>query len=132
MERAYVRAVSQLIACEMHPLNNLRALDFVRQSCGQDEEGMRAWYRHWIDDGFSKLESLLERERRHGRHCLGDEVSMADCCLVPQVANARRYGCDLGPYPTIVRIEQACARHPAFIEASPERQKLEFWEGAAP
>jgi maleylacetoacetate isomerase len=127
-ERAYVRAVSQLIACEMHPLNNLRALDFVRQRYGQDEDGIRTWYGHWIADGFSKLESLLQREQRHGRYCLGDRISMADCCLVPQVANARRYGCDLAPYPTVVRIDEACRQHPAFIEAGPENQKGEFWK----
>jgi len=128
LDRAYVRAVSQLIACEIHPLNNLRALDFVRTSYAQDEEGIRAWYRHWIADGFSKLESLLERERRHGRYCCGDRISMADCCLVPQVANARRYACDLTPYPGLVRISDACVQLPAFIEASPESQKDEFWK----
>ncbi|OFZ98226.1 MAG: maleylacetoacetate isomerase [Betaproteobacteria bacterium RIFCSPLOWO2_02_FULL_62_17] len=127
-ERVYVRAVSQLVACEIHPLNNVRALDFVRKSYGQGEDGIRAWYWHWIADGFSKLESLLQREKRHGRYCLGDRISMADCCLVPQLANARRYACDLAPYPTLVRIDEACREHPAFIEASPEQQKGEFWK----
>ena len=127
-ERAYVRALSQLVACEIHPLNNLRALDFVRKSYRQDEDGVRAWYAHWIADGFSKLESVLQREKRHGRYCLGDRISMADCCLVPQVANARRYACDLASYPAVARIDEACRAHPAFIAASPERQGSEFWK----
>ena len=127
-ERVYVRAVSQLVACEIHPLNNLRALDFVRSTYGQGEEGIRTWYWHWIADGFSKLESFLQREQRHGRYCLGDRISMADCCLVPQMANARRLDCDLAPYPTLLRIDAACREHPAVIEASPEQQTNEFWK----
>ncbi len=129
LERAYVRALSQLVACEIHPLNNLRALDFVRKSYAQDEQGIHRWYRHWIADGFSKLESWLVRENRYGRYCSGDRLSMADCCLVPQVANAGRYACDLAPYPTVARINDACVQLPLFIEASPESQKGEFWKG---
>ena len=122
IERAYVRAVAQIIACEMHPLNNLRTLKHLRRACKLDEEGVNAWYRHWIADGFAMLEAYLGREKRHGRYCLGDTVSMADCCLVPQVFNAQRYNCELAPYPTIMRIFDACMQLDAFASTQPMRQ----------
>jgi maleylacetoacetate isomerase len=131
LERAYVRSVSQLVACEIHPLNNLRAIDFVRNTYRPDESGIDAWYRHWIADGFSKLESFFAREKRHGRYCNGDRISMADCCLVPQVANAKRNDCDLAPYPNVMRINDACLQLPCFIEAMPESQAMVFWNGSA-
>ena len=131
LDRAYVRAVSQLISSEIHPLNNLRALNFVRKSYSPDEQGMNAWYGHWIADGFAMLEAYLKRESRHGTYCHGDEVSMADCCLVPQVANARRWNCDLTPYPILMRIHDACVALPSFIQASPENQEEKWWLGAA-
>jgi len=130
-QRAYARAVSQLIACEIHPLNNLRALEYLRKFYGQDEEGVRAWYRHWIAEGLSMLERLLAREQLHGRYCLGDRVSMADCCVVPQVANAQRYACDLSPYPAVMRIHEACVRLPEFVRASPENQTHSLWLSAS-
>lgn len=120
--RAYVRAVAQIIACEMHPLNNLRTLKHLRKAFKLDEEGVNAWYRHWIADGFAMLEAYLRREKRHGRYCNGDTVSMADCCLVPQVFNAQRYDCELAPYPTLMRIFDACMQLDAFAATQPMKQ----------
>jgi maleylacetoacetate isomerase len=122
VERAYVRAVSQLIACEIHPLNNLRTLKYIKKTYKLDEEGVNTWYRHWIADGFAMLEGYLSRERRHGRYCHGEAVSMADCCLVPQVFNAQRYECDVSPYPTIMRLFDACMRLGAFSSTQPSGQ----------
>jgi maleylacetoacetate isomerase len=121
-DRAYVRALSQIIACEIHPLNNLRTLNFVRDTYGQDKEGLNRWYRHWIAEGFRMMEDLITREKRYGKYSCGDQVSMADCCLVPQVANAQRYQCDLSAYPTVMRIHEALIGLPAFVQASPEKQ----------
>jgi maleylacetoacetate isomerase len=122
VERAYVRAVSQIIACEMHPLNNLRTLKYIRKAYKLDEEGVNSWYRHWIAEGFGMLESYLGRERRFGTYCNGDAVSMADCCLVPQVFNAQRYNCELAPYPRIMRIFDDCMKLDAFASTQPMRQ----------
>jgi len=122
IDRAYVRAVSQIIACEMHPLNNLRTLKHLRKSYNLDEEGVNAWYRHWIAEGFRMLETYLERENRSGKYCYRDVVTMADCCLVPQVFNAHRYNCDLKPYPTITRICDECMKLDAFTSTQPSRQ----------
>jgi maleylpyruvate isomerase len=120
--RAYVRAFSQIVACEIHPLNNTRTLKYVRKTYGLDEEGVNAWYRHWIAEGFNMMEAFLVRNGMHGKYCYGDQVSMADCCLVPQVFNAQRYNCDLKPYPTAMRIHEACMKLDAFIQAQPEKQ----------
>ena len=122
VERAYVRAVSQIVACEMHPLNNLRTLKYIRKAYKLDEEGVNTWYRHWIADGFGMLEGYLGRERRVGTYCDGDAVSMADCCLVPQVFNAQRYNCELAPYPMIMRIFDACMQLDAFAATQPMKQ----------
>ena len=121
-ERAYVRAVSQIIACEMHPLNNLRTLKHIKRTFKLDEEGVNAWYGHWIAAGFTMLESYLAREGRAGRHCLGDAVTLADCCLVPQVFNAKRYECELAPYPRVMRIFDECMKLDAFASTQPMRQ----------
>jgi maleylacetoacetate isomerase len=121
-ERAYVRAFSQLVACEVHPLNNLRTLNYLRATYKLDQEGVNAWYRHWIADGFAMMEGFLAKEGRSGRYCLGDQVTMADCCLVPQVFNAQRYKCDLGPYPTVMRINEECCKLDAFAAAHPLKQ----------
>jgi maleylpyruvate isomerase len=122
LDRAYVRAFSQLIACEIHPLNNLRTLKYVRKTYDLDEEGVNRWYRHWIEEGFSMMESFLVANGRHGTYCHGEQFSMADCCLVPQVFNAQRYNCDLAPYPVLMRIHEACMRLPAVIDAQPSHQ----------
>jgi maleylacetoacetate isomerase len=120
--RARVRALAQLVACDIHPLNNLRVLQYLAKELGESEDARNDWYRHWIEDGFDALEALLAGSSETGRHCHGDEPGLADVLLVPQMYNARRYQCDLTPYPTITRIEQACNALPAFDRARPERQ----------
>ncbi len=122
VDRAYVRAVAQIVACELHPLNNLRTLKYVKRTYKLDESGVNTWYRHWIAEGFTMLEGYLARERRAGRYCYGDMVTIADCCLVPQVFNAQRYECDLGPYPTIVRIFDECMKLDAFTSTQPSAE----------
>lgn len=121
-DRAYVRALAGIVACEIHPLNNPRTLKHVRKTYGVDEAGMSAWYRHWIAEGFEMLERFLNTEARSGPYCLGSTVTMADCCLVPQVFNAKRYECDLAPYPTAMRVFDACMQLPAFDAAQPSKQ----------
>jgi maleylpyruvate isomerase len=121
-DRAYVRALAGIVACEIHPLNNPRTLKHVRKAYGVDEAGINSWYRHWIAEGFDMLEGFLAAEARSGTYCLGSTVTMADCCLVPQVFNARRYECDLAPYPTVMRIFDACMKLPAFDKAQPTNQ----------
>ncbi len=120
LQRARVRSLCALIACEIHPLNNLRVLQHLRTDCGWEEDAVERWYRHWIREGFA----LLERELRAcaGRYCVGDRITMADVFLVPQVYNARRFCCPLDPFPTILRIDRACQEHMAFAQAHPDRQ----------
>jgi maleylpyruvate isomerase len=118
--RAHARSLALLVACEIHPLNNLRVLNHLRHGLGLDQPAVRAWYAHWIGRGFEALEDELARSA--GRFCVGEEVTIADVCLVPQVANARRYACDLGPFPTIRRIDETCRALPAFARARPEVQ----------
>jgi maleylacetoacetate isomerase len=121
LARARVRSLALLVACEIHPLNNLRTLQHLRKGLGQSEEQVRVWYRHWIADGLGKLESEL-RTPGTGAYSNGDSPTMADCCLVPQVFNAQRYECDLAPYPTVSRVFEACMRLDAFDRAQPARQ----------
>jgi maleylacetoacetate isomerase len=122
LQRAYVRALSQLIACEIHPLNNLRVLNRLKQVHQFNQDAVNEWYRHWIAEGFVMLEGLLKREARHGKYVLGDTVTMADCCLVPQVFNAQRYKCDMTAYPTVMRIHEACSSLEPFAAAHPLKQ----------
>jgi maleylacetoacetate isomerase len=119
--RARVRSLSLLIACEIHPLNNLRTLRHLKQALGQTDEQVNAWYRHWIADGLAKLEAEL-RAPATGRFCHGAAPGMADCCLVPQIFNAKRYQCDLAPYPTAMRVFDACMQLDAFARAQPDKQ----------
>jgi maleylpyruvate isomerase len=119
--RARVQALAQLIVCEIHPLNNLRVLKYLRGELKLDEAGVSRWYKHWIAEGFTGLEMLLKRWSG-GRYCFGDAVSVADVCLVPQVYNARRFDCDLTPYPTLVRIADGLRDERAFARAAPEQQ----------
>ncbi len=120
--RARVRALCQLIACDVHPLNNLRVLKYLEAQLGLDENARNAWYRHWIQSGFEALEQSFARDAPSGRFCHGDSPGMADVLLVPQVFNARRFSVDLAPYPRLVAIDAACRELPAFAAAAPERQ----------
>jgi maleylacetoacetate isomerase len=120
--RARVRSLSDLIACEIHPLNNLRTLQYLKRALGQNDEQINTWYRHWIADGLSKLEGELSGGAAGTRFCHGDRPSMADCCLVPQIFNARRYQCDLAPYPRVMRVFEACMGIDAFDRAEPSKQ----------
>jgi maleylacetoacetate isomerase len=120
--RARVRSLCQLIACDVHPLNNLRVLQYLESNLGIAQATRDEWYRHWIATGFAALEEALGRDASRGRFCFGDQPGMADACLVPQVYNARRYSVDLTPYPRIVAIDAACRELPAFESAAPEKQ----------
>lgn len=119
--RARVRALAQSVASEIAPLNNLRVLKFLVSDMGADEAQKNAWYQHWIRLGFEALETMLQYGQS-GIYCFGDTPTMADCCLVPQVYNAQRFSCDMSPYPTVMRIAEACAAHPAFAAAHPSKQ----------
>lgn len=121
-ERGRVRAIAQSVACDIHPLNNLRVLGYLEQQFALTPAQKEAWMRHWISKGFEALEELLAGNPSTGEFCEGDEPTMADCCLVPQVYNARRFGVDLQPFPTIARIEARCLGLPEVIAAQPERQ----------
>ncbi|MGO8828677.1 MAG: maleylacetoacetate isomerase [Steroidobacteraceae bacterium] len=123
--RARVRSLSLLIACDVHPLNNLRVLQYLEARLGLDQSARDAWYHHWVHAGFAALEQTLARDSPAGRFCHGGTPSMADVCLVPQVFNARRFAVDLNPYPRIVAIDAACREIPAFAAAAPERQAPE-------
>lgn len=122
LERARVRSLSLLIACEIHPLNNLRVLQHIKRTLGQNEDAINTWYRHWVADGLAKFEADLVRGPGTGQFCHGDTPTMADCCLVPQIFNAKRYECDLAPYPVALRIFGACMRLEAFDKAQPMKQ----------
>jgi maleylacetoacetate isomerase len=119
--RARVQWLAQLIACEIHPLNNLRVRRHLANELALDDAGVERWQRHWIAEAFGPLEALVS-QWSGGRYCFGDAVSVADVCLVPQVYNARRVSCDLAAYPTLVRIADGLAREPAFASAAPEAQ----------
>lgn len=116
--RAKVRAVAQIIACDIHPLNNSGTLAYLRETLGQDQAALDAWYAHWITAGFEAIEALLPP----GSFAFGEFVSLADVCLVPQVYNARRFKVPLDPFPKIVTACAACERLPAFERAKPENQ----------
>jgi len=120
--RARVRSIALSIACEIHPINNLRVLNYLLNTLGVSKEQKDGWYKYWIDVGFEALETRLSRESDTGRFCHAASPTLADICLVPQLANARRFGIDVSPYPTLVRIEAACNALPAFAAAAPERQ----------
>jgi maleylacetoacetate isomerase len=120
--RARVRALALLVACEIHPLNNLRVLQHLKRNLGQNEQQINAWYRHWVADGLAKFEAELAATAGTGKFCHGAAPSMADCCLVPQIFNAKRYDCDLAPYPTTMRVFDACMQLTAFDRAQPSKQ----------
>ncbi len=120
--RARVRALAAIVACDIHPLNNLRVLRYLHRTLGQDETALAAWYNHWIAEGFGAIEPLLATDSRTGRFCHGDAPGLADISLAPQVVNAERHRLDMAPYPTITRIFDACMTLDAFAAAHPQRQ----------
>lgn len=120
--RARVRAIAQTIACEIHPLNNLRVLAYLTKNLGISETQKIDWYRHWVNEGLAAVEQLLATDARTGTFCHGATPGLADACLVPQVFNARRFNCDLTGFPSILRIVETCEAMPAFQSAAPELQ----------
>ena len=116
--RAHVRAVAQIVACDIHPINNLVVLNYLKGPLGQSQASADDWYRHWIAQGFDAIEALI----RPGPYAFGASVTLADLCLVPQVFNARRFKVDLAKYPKIAGAEAACQKLPAFDKARPENQ----------
>ncbi|MGZ3182918.1 MAG: maleylacetoacetate isomerase [Telluria sp.] len=120
--RARVRSLALMVACDIHPIDNLRVLRYLTNELHVGEDARNEWYRHWIREGFRALETRLARDAETGRFCHGDTPTMADCVLVPQVFNAKRLDVDLAPYPAIVRIHEACMELPAFRAAQPSQQ----------
>jgi maleylpyruvate isomerase len=119
--RARVQALAQLVACEIHPLNNLRVLTYLRRELALDEAAVAKWYSHWIAEAFAPLETFVGKWSG-GRYCYGDSLSLADVYLVPQMYNARRFNCALKPYPTLVRIVESLEQEPAIARAAPQLQ----------
>lgn len=122
VDRAYLRSIALTIACEIHPLNNLRVLRYLVRNLKVGEDDKNAWYRHWCEQGLASVETMLVRDKRTGTFCYGDAPTLADCVLIPQVANAQRMNCDLSRMPTILRINDACMALEAFAAAAPDRQ----------
>lgn len=120
--RARVRAFAQTIACDIHPLQNLRVLAYLKEELGQSQDAVDAWCRRWLGDGLAACEALLAREQVRGDFCFGDAPGLADICLVPQVFSAIRFGVDLTNLPRLRAIQAACEALPAFADARPERQ----------
>ncbi|MDI4657553.1 maleylacetoacetate isomerase [Xanthobacter autotrophicus] len=120
-ERAHARAFALAIAAEIHPLNNLRVLGYLKGTLGHDQASVDTWYRHWVDEGLAACEALATRNG-HGRFLFGDTPGLADICLVPQLYNARRFHCDLSGLPRLLAVEAAAGEHPAFAAAHPDRQ----------
>ena len=121
-ERQRVRALAQLVAMDVHPLNNLRVMRYLEREWNVPQAERDSWTRHWIMEGFDAMEALLRDHPATGTFCDGFSPTIADCCLVPQVYNARRFGVDMARYPTISAIEQACLELPEFRDAAPDRQ----------
>lgn len=122
VERAHVRSIASAIACEIHPLNNLRVLRYLVRTLGVTEEQKNVWYCHWVEQGLASLEARLVADDRSGSFALGDMVTMADVFIVPQIFNAQRMNCVLSNMPTLMRIFENCMRIAAFIDAQPSKQ----------
>ena len=121
-DRAFVRSVAMQVACEIHPLDNLRVLKYLKHQVKVPDETKDAWYRYWVETGFASLEKRLASDKRVGKLTFGDTPTIADLCIVPQVFNARRFGIDLAPYPTIERIADNANQLDAFERAAPAQQ----------
>lgn len=121
-DKALVRSMALVIACEVHPIQNLRVLNYVKANYNQTDEQVNKWAQHWIDLGLSALQEMIAAQPKRGKFCFGDAPTIADICLIPQLGNARRYGCDLSKYPAILAIEKNCNALSAFANAAPEKQ----------
>lgn len=121
-ERGYVRQLALAVACEIHPLNNLRVLKYLSGTLGISDDAKNGWIQHWLRLGLQGLETELAHSARRGAFCFGDTPTIADCCLVPQLFNAQRFNIDLAAYPTLAAIDRACQALPAFAAAHPARQ----------
>jgi maleylacetoacetate isomerase len=121
-DRAHVNALAQLIACDIHPIDNLRVLRYLRHEFQRTEEDIQKWYNHWIARGFEAFESRLAPGYKPGNFCWGEQPTIADICLIPQAYNARNYALDMSRYPTIQAVVATALQHPAFSQASPENQ----------
>lgn len=120
--RAQARSLALAVACDIHPLNNLRVLRYLQQEFGVDEQSKQVWYGHWISEGFTAIEEQLARQGS-GPFCLGDMITLADVVLVPQVYNAKRFNCSMDPFPRIMAVYDACMAVQAFRDASPQSQQ---------
>lgn len=120
LDKAWVRSLAFNVACDLHPLNNLRVLQYLGQELNQSEAGVSAWFHHWVQETFSGLEQQLAGDNRRGNFCYGDQPGLADICLFAQVANNRRFDVDMSPYPIIASIHERCLQLPAFFDALPE------------
>lgn len=120
--RARVRQLALIVACEVHPLNNLKVLTYLKDELGAAEEAVNTWYRHWVAKGLGAIEALLEGDPEGGAFCHGERPTLADVFLVPQVYNARRFDCDLSALPRVLAIDAACAALDAFRDAAPGNQ----------
>jgi maleylacetoacetate isomerase len=122
LDRAWLRSLALSIACDIHPLNNLRVLRYLVNEMKLSEADKDRWYKHWVEQGLASVEKILASDSRVGRYCFGDTPGYADCFLVPQVANAQRMQCDLSGMPNIRRINDTCLELESFAAASPARQ----------
>lgn len=120
--KAKVLALCYDIACDIHPLNNLRVMNYLKNDCDQDGDGVLSWYHHWLKQGFTALEAEAVRHSSGGEYLWGDGLSLADVLLIPQVYNARRFNFALDAFPTLVAIDKHCRALPAFVAAAPESQ----------
>lgn len=121
-DRAYVRSIGLSIASEIHPLNNLRVLRYLVRDLKVSEDDKDVWYRHWCEHGLAAVETVLANDSRVGKFCYGDSPTLADCLLIPQIANAQRFNCNLSAMPTIMRINQTCLALAPFANAAPAMQ----------
>jgi len=122
VQRARVLELSCAIECDIHPVNNLRVLHYLKNVLGVSDAQKDSWYRHWIAEGMAAVEALLTRAAPQGDYCFGASPTLADCCLIPQMTNARRMGCDLSAYPRALAIYAHCSAQPAFAQAAPNAQ----------
>ena len=120
--RARVRQLAQVVACDIHPINNLKVLNYLTQELGVSDDDRLKWYRHWVHQSFRGLEVLVSNSPATSKFCHGNQPTLADLCLVPQLYNARRFEIDLSAYPNLVRIDETCRAIDAFVNAAPERQ----------